>query len=550
MPPRSIAILGGGLTGLSSAYHLSRRFPAAQVTLIEKHARLGGWVHSERVKIPGTDASVLLEAGPRTLRPNSKAVLELIHLLRLEDKVITVPKTAPAAKARFLYIPPSHSSDASISGLQRLPSSILTLLSSPLLPLILPAVLREPFKGANRPPGARDESVDAFLSRRFGEPFARTFGSALVHGIYATDSRKLSVRAAFRSVWEAEERGGGSVVRGFLLGRKDKVKGGVGDAYELGGMEDVMREVSVYSFADGMETLTTALEEQLLLTKNVNIMRNTGVSNLRMVQDHSFEISHSSNQTLNVTHVVSALSLSTLHDITSQKQDNDPTSKSRSTNLVLAPAPIPHLKANPMTSVRVVNLVFPCPPSHIIPAGFGYLIPRPPAGYPTSSSSDSDASSPLGILGTVFDSCSLSRQDKLPGGEEEYTKLTMMTGGPYPIPPLPTSTSYAYTGSTPPFIRSLLEELQIQLGKNVPDPVYWRIWENQACIPTLAPGHLDRMAEMKDVLDMSGPGSAGGDKEKGAVGWDGRLAVVGAGVGGVSVGDCVEAGRSVGVNWV
>jgi len=32
---------------------------------------------------------------------------------------------------------------------------------------------------------------------RFGETFARGFGSVLVHGIYATDSRKLSVRAAF-----------------------------------------------------------------------------------------------------------------------------------------------------------------------------------------------------------------------------------------------------------------------------------------------------------------------------------------------------------------
>jgi len=51
------------------------------------------------------------------------------------------------------------------------------------------------------------------------------------------------------------------------------------------------------------------------------------------------------------------------------------------------------------------------------------------------------------------------------------------------------------------------------------------------------PGHLDRMQEMKKLL--TGPD-----------GWGGRLAVVGAGVGGVSVGDCVEAGRRVGRDWV
>jgi oxygen-dependent protoporphyrinogen oxidase len=49
------------------------------------------------------------------------------------------------------------------------------------------------------------------------------------------------------------------------------------------------------------------------------------------------------------------------------------------------------------------------------------------------------------------------------------------------------------------------------------------------------PGHLERMAELQEVLG-GGP-------------WEGRMEVVGAGVGGVSVGDCVEAGRRVGMGW-
>jgi len=79
MAPTQIAILGGGLTGLSSAYHLSRRFPNAKITLLEKRGRLGGWVRSERVELPQGHGSVVLEAGPRSLRPNSKAVLELVR---------------------------------------------------------------------------------------------------------------------------------------------------------------------------------------------------------------------------------------------------------------------------------------------------------------------------------------------------------------------------------------------------------------------------------------------------------------------------------------
>ena len=136
--------------------------------------------------------------------------------------------------------------------------------------------------------GARDESVDSFLSRRFDETFARIFGSALVHGIYAADSRNLSVRAAFPVLWEAEERGWGSVVRGFLLPSERKSSG---DTYDLGKTLELMRQVSVYSFKDGMQSLTNALEERLLATKNVDIIKDTIISNLEMLTDGSLKVS-------------------------------------------------------------------------------------------------------------------------------------------------------------------------------------------------------------------------------------------------------------------
>ena len=80
----SITVVGGGISGLSAAFHLARRFPAAtgaRITLVEKAQRLGGWVRAERVRVAdghGRKAEILLESGPRTLRPNSKAILELV----------------------------------------------------------------------------------------------------------------------------------------------------------------------------------------------------------------------------------------------------------------------------------------------------------------------------------------------------------------------------------------------------------------------------------------------------------------------------------------
>ena len=82
-PPPHVVILGGGLTGLSAAFHLARLDPTVRITLLEKDARMGGWVRSERVDVrddDGNSASILLEAGPRTVRANTKSVLELVSL--------------------------------------------------------------------------------------------------------------------------------------------------------------------------------------------------------------------------------------------------------------------------------------------------------------------------------------------------------------------------------------------------------------------------------------------------------------------------------------
>ena len=154
------------------------------------------------------------------------------------------------------------------------------------------------------------------------------------------------------------------------------------------------------------------------------------------------------------------------------------------------------------------------------------------------------------MLGTVFDSYSLYEQDPSISNDSHpqgnLTKVTIMTGGPYPIPDLPLFSDTNHNLPPPEFILSIADQLSSHLGRNIPPPVYWRLWNNKACIPTLRPGHLERMEEMKSVLQA--PSHRNSSLEP--LGWDGRLAIVGAGVGGVSVGDCVEAGRLVGREWV
>jgi len=186
-----------------------------------------------------------------------------------------------------LYLPETQ-------GLLQIPSSPLGLLTSVLSPksssshsplgkVLLSAVAREPFRGWNRPSEIEDESVDSFLTRRFGSEFARIFGSALVHGIYAADSRELSVRAAFPSFWEAEEHGRGSLVTGFLKPSRASATADVNSTpYQLGDVEELMRGVSVYSFSQGIGALVNALVRELRSHRNVRLLGGVSANGLRM----------------------------------------------------------------------------------------------------------------------------------------------------------------------------------------------------------------------------------------------------------------------------
>ena len=74
-----IAVLGGGITGLATAYYITKSLPNAKVTLYEASSRLGGWLNSQSVDV-GT-GKVVFEQGPRTLRPtipNGWITLDLV----------------------------------------------------------------------------------------------------------------------------------------------------------------------------------------------------------------------------------------------------------------------------------------------------------------------------------------------------------------------------------------------------------------------------------------------------------------------------------------
>lgn len=82
-------MLGGGITGLASAFYLSQELPDAKITLYEASPRLGGWLQSRRIDVG--NGEVVFEQGPRTLRPTTPSGYLTLDLVRMV--ILYVPES-------------------------------------------------------------------------------------------------------------------------------------------------------------------------------------------------------------------------------------------------------------------------------------------------------------------------------------------------------------------------------------------------------------------------------------------------------------------------
>ncbi len=244
---RRIAVLGGGISALTFAYWRSRaarsddgepdvREPEEIVVLDPSPGPAGsGWTLRE--------GDLVLEAGPQTLR-ETPAAARLLDALGLRDEALVAD---PRARRWIVRKGRPRSFVAGPAG----------LLSGVLSPGAKLRALCEPFV-PRRPASLADESVHAFLERRFGAGAARSLAEPLASGIHADDPATLSVRSAFPTLWDAEERAG-SVVRGLLVPRRG---GGPTGRRGTGGRPPKppnLPKPRTISFPRGLATLPEAL---------------------------------------------------------------------------------------------------------------------------------------------------------------------------------------------------------------------------------------------------------------------------------------------------
>ncbi len=208
MTTRSVAVIGGGISGLSAAYRLLADHPGKfNLTLYEARERLGGNIHTEMRD------GFLLDAGPDSFVAMKREATELCKELGLGAELM---ETTEANRKVYIF---------RNNQLHPLPEGMVLAVPTRAGPFLRTPLFSwgcklrmglEPLVGRSE---LEDESIGSFIERRLGKEMLDVLAEPLLGGIFAGDVRELSIRSTFPQLVEMERKFG-SLVRGAMASRK------------------------------------------------------------------------------------------------------------------------------------------------------------------------------------------------------------------------------------------------------------------------------------------------------------------------------------------
>ncbi len=238
-PHHDIIVVGGGISGLTTALRLHRK--GRDVLLLEKETQVGGCMTTK------LERGYQLEQGPFNVIVRDEAFNELIQ--SLVDRVAIVTPDDPK-QPRFVF---------RNGKVREVPSGPVALFTSPLLSiggrlrLVRGMLVSAPAKSA-------EPTIHDAASRRIGKEAADTMVSALVSGIYAGDSAKLSLKAVFKSAWEIDQCARSPIIAAIrAMKAKKKNAEAAGDMVQ--NASDKPR--GLISFAGGLGAFCSAMGDEL-----------------------------------------------------------------------------------------------------------------------------------------------------------------------------------------------------------------------------------------------------------------------------------------------
>lgn len=277
----TVAIIGGGISGLSSAFYLQKEARESgkklKIMLFEHSDKLGGKINTLQKE------GFVIEKGPDSFLSRKKAIIELAEEVGIADSIVSIN---PQASKTYIV------SDGQLHTIPKglvlgIPTDMLAFLQST---LVSTEGKWEAIKDIFKPAATKqeDESLGLFLERRIGRELVEKIAEPLLAGIYAGDLRKLSLQATFPYFLDYEQQYG-SLILGSRQNRRIQAEANKGQL-----------PPTFMTFKHGLSSLVEAVSAKLT---DVDIHLNSTVTKLEKL-DSGYRIHLADETTVAVNSVI------------------------------------------------------------------------------------------------------------------------------------------------------------------------------------------------------------------------------------------------------
>ncbi|MGQ9793320.1 MAG: protoporphyrinogen oxidase [Anaerolineae bacterium] len=432
-----VVIIGGGITGLATAYYLQKYAPHyVTYSLLESDSRWGGKIITENI------SGFTIEGGPDSFLTQKPAALNLCRELGLEDHLLGTNETQ-----RKVYV--------LINGrLRPLTDGVMLVIPTRFTPFVTSSLISLPGKlrmaldlviPQRRQDG--DESLASFIRRRLGREALEKIAEPLMSGIHVCDAERQSLAATFPRFMELE-RVHRSLIKGMLIQKRQMVRRASPSLPPFmtlrGGLEELVTALCTRLRGDmRLNSPVVRLE----LVDNDEVGSHSGWANSYLVRLQDGQMIYADAIVLTVPAYIAATLVAPFHATLAHR-----------------------LRSIRYVSTATLSLGYRRSGFDHPLAGFGFVVPR---------------REPTHLMACTWTSTKFSHR-----APADHVLLRVFLGGPHREDTLALDDE-----STLNLVR---KELRCIMGINA-DPVLVRLHRWQNANPQYDVGHLERVAEIEKL---------------------------------------------------
>lgn len=288
---KQVVIIGGGITGLSTAYYLQKQAREQQlpleIKLVEASPRLGG-----KMQTFAKDGYVI-ERGPDSIIERKQSAARLAKEVGMEDKLLNnaTGKSYILVNDRLYSMP-----GGAIMGI---PTEIGPFVTTGLFSIAgkMRAAADFILPKSN---SAGDQSLGQFFRRRLGDEVVENLIEPLLSGIYAGDIDNMSLLSTFPQFYEAEQK-----YRSLVIGMKKMAP------RRTKSPQTNKKKGAFIAFREGLQSFVNAIEEKL---EPVSILKGCRVDKINK-KEIGYDIRLKDGEVLYADSIVMAVPHQTVHAI-------------------------------------------------------------------------------------------------------------------------------------------------------------------------------------------------------------------------------------------